>query len=240
MRKEEVATASKAIQKVLQEGLDVSAYFPLKLIGSEWSEGDFGSVEWYLQKAVKRKSSYGMQYNVTSIFRLCEQEIYQKQQPHLEFGLLSKDLYAEGTNFVYGETHPLNTFYKQGGIPGGCVLSVFRQRIWFEKESLLAVEKTCMHELAHVFWIPQRENLVEDSLGIHCVRGDCIMGQSNVKRLILWEDGRRERRFIDSLEIARKAKEREKRTGSCFCQDCLNELIQMKRNFVRFLFNKRI
>ncbi|MDI6806770.1 MAG: hypothetical protein QMD14_03055 [Candidatus Aenigmarchaeota archaeon] len=237
-----IEIAKNSINEALQEGIDVSRYFPLKVIGSGWHEGDFGSVEWYLENTRKRVRDYGTQYNVSDILNLCSREPHQKLQPHIEFGILSKDLYSENLNFVYGETLTLNPSYsKVGSVPAGCVVSLFRQELWFKEKSSLTLGKTCVHELAHIFHVPWRKENVEHSLGCHCVRGDCVMGQSNVTRKILWEEERKiETRFITSLEIAEKVLERKKKTGSSFCQDCLEDIVKAKKAWVYQFFKEEI
>jgi predicted Zn-dependent protease len=219
----EVKVAVDSIKRVIKEGIDISKYLPLKVIGP---------VDSYLEKARKRIGSYGIQYDVSHIFNLCKEDPY-REKPRIEFGILSKDLYSDDLNFVYGEAHPLANVQD---VLGGSIVSTFRPKLWFGNRFLLAFRKTCIHELGHVFWVPTRRKNVEYSLGVHCIRGDCVMGQSNVERKILWEEsGKIEKRFIDALEIAEKVEERIRKTGTPFCQDCLKELCEMKRNFEKFL-----
>ncbi len=227
VEKEEVEVAVDSIKRVIKEGVDISKYLPLKVIGA---------TDLYLEKARKRRGSYGIQYDVTHIFNLCKEDPY-REKPRIEFGILSKDLYSGDLNFVYGETHP---FANWGEVLGGIVVSTFRPKLWFGDQFLLAFRKTCIHELGHLFWVPTRRENVEYSLGVHCIRGDCVMGQSNVERKILWEEsGKIEKRFIDALEIAKRVENRVKKTGTPFCQDCLKELCEAKRNLENF-FKSRI
>jgi predicted Zn-dependent protease len=219
----EVKVAVDGIRRVIKEGVDISKYFPLKVIGG----GD-----WHLKQARKRRSIYGIQYDVSHIFNLCKNDP-SREKPRIEFGILSKDLYSDDLNFVYGETHPLTD---SEDVLGGCIVSTFRPKIWFGDKFSLAFGKSCIHEFAHIFWVPSREENVEYSLGTHCIRGDCVMGQSNVVRKILWEEsGKIEERFIDSLEIAERVEERIRKTGTPFCQDCLIELYEIKRRIEKFL-----
>jgi predicted Zn-dependent protease len=216
----EVKVAVDSIKRVIKEGVDISKYFPLKVIGN---------VDWYLKQARKRRGAYGIQYDVSHIFELCRNE--PREKPRIEFGILSKDIYSNGLNFVYGETHPLG--YSKD-VLGGCIVSTFRPKMWFGNKFLFAFGKSCIHEFAHLFLVPSRRENVEYSLGIHCIRGDCVMGQSNVERKILRENGEIEVKFIDSLEIAERVEERIRKTGTPFCQDCLMELYGVKRRIEKF------
>ena len=241
VEKEEKEIVRDSIKEVLREGIDVSDKFPLIDVGSIWKEGDFGRVEWYLEKAGKRIGSYGVQYNAASILALCNQEPYQKIQPHIDIGIVSVDLYSEGLNFIYGITSPLFCLPPFWNLPAGSIISTFRIKKWFRENYLPVLWNISLHELGHIYGLPLRRYNVEMSLGRHCIRGDCVMGQCNVEREILWEnEGKTEKRFISAEEIAVKSFIRKWNTGSAFCSDCREDLERSKRYWIKSPFNEEI
>jgi hypothetical protein len=231
---EYVDQAIYGMKRVLKEGVDVSTLFPIRRVGIGWMEGNFGSVEWYFKRARKKRGDYGLQYQASDVLRLCAREPYQRAEPHVEVGITGRDLFDDGMEFVYGVTWGFERdSYEEMGKIVGMVISCKRIGVWYGGRSPFVFRHMIMHETSHFFGVPSRTHGVEYSLGRHCVRGDCAVGQVNMRRYVE-EDGKEV--FIDALEAARRTARRLERTGSVFCEHCLNDLIRGKVYVVRELF----
>lgn len=225
------------LKLVLREGMNISPHFPIKTAGSQ-------GVEDYFSRAERRTGYFGWQYDATDILRFCETEPFQEIERHVEFGFTGKDLYAHNTDFVYGATNPLHqlSFQRVGNdragyriLVPGTLLSYRRIDYWYKDSAPRVFSKMVVHECSHIFDVPARRFNVEHSLGKHCIRADCVMGQVNVKRNVL-KDGRINVRFIDALESTKNVEERERETGSSFCEDCMRDLTESKNHFLNLLF----
>jgi hypothetical protein len=221
---EYISVCVDAIGCMLKEKLDISNNFPI-------FRGNDEILKKYFLSSFPRLGEYGLQYDANRIFELCDQE----HGKYVEIMITSYDLYAPNLRFCYGQTRSMaisgNKFTKPIAL-----MSHRRIDQWFPNYALKVWFKTCMHEFGHILGLVSREYNVEDSLGRHCIRRDCIMGQSNVERKVMLEDGRIETRFINALEVTKASQERFKRTGSYLCEDCQNELIQHKKFWLEKLF----
>ncbi len=215
-----------AIKIVLKEGFDISSYFPISL---EDSLESLEAVEKCFEQAGKRDGSYGTQYNVEDVLNLRASQ----RKEGIEIGVTSKDLFTSDTNFVYGIASPL--YRRLGKASARVIFSSCRIEKWYESFASKVLFKTAMHETAHIFGVPRRKEDVDYSLGWHCIRVDCVMGQSNMVRLVK-ENDRITRRFVDAGELTQKMLERMEQTGSPFCPKCKEDLIENKKIIIKRLF----
>lgn len=224
----------------LLEKLRMKEYFPVSYVGERFSDGEWGSAEFYFNhpQVKRRRNERGeLQVCGTDILNLCIREPWQRN-PHIEFLITGVDIWPgeEGVRFVYGITRHLvilpNDVY---GYPG-TVISSRRMEMYYDNPldifSLLAI-----HELGHLFGLPSgMRNDLEMSLGPHCIRADCAMSQVNVERKILLPDGRIEDRFIGADETNKFVEDRFRRTGEYFCESCLDDLEESRRVLLSKLF----
>lgn len=225
INREEKEVVLRSITEVLRiSGLQ--KFFPVSEIG------DKNKIDLYLKEARKR----GNQYNAGDILA----RLLREFKDGISVALVSRDLYEEGLNFVYGTTIPFIYHYGYASyinLPAGSIISLFRLRLWF-RNSYEVLFVLASHEFGHILGIPNRDYNVEDTLGTHCIRGDCVMGQVNVVRSVLKEDGKIETRFISADELSRNALRRYKETGSFFCEDCKRDL-DISRALILKLFGER-
>ncbi|MEM2934304.1 MAG: hypothetical protein QXL78_05190 [Methanocellales archaeon] len=215
-----------AIKIVLKEGLDITSYFSITL---ENSFEDLEAVEKCFEQAGKRKGSFGVQYNVEDVLNRRASE----GKEGIEIGVTAKDLFTPDTNFVYGIATSLHL--RLGKPSARVIFSSCRIEKWYESFAPKVLFKTAMHETAHIFGVPRRKEDVDYSLGWHCIRVDCVMGQSNMVRLVK-ENDKVTRRFVDASELTQKMLERMERTGSPFCSKCKEDLIENKKFLIKRLF----
>jgi len=61
------------------------------------------NVEWYEKQAF---NPYRNQVSEEKLWNLCGKEPWQYYHPHHELMIISKDMYSEGANFIFGSTIP--------------------------------------------------------------------------------------------------------------------------------------
>jgi len=169
---------------------------PRRYVGvGPWKSGDFGSIPWYVRAAYNPRRR---QVNSSELWRLLEREPWQMDR-HYELMILESDLYAPGTNFVFGETKPkiLNTgiiiednFYKSSRpLIRGTILSLNRIRRWYGKDWEIVLLGMLLHEEGHFYGLPSASNpnfIRERDIRMrsrldygHCNDRRCIMEQVN-------------------------------------------------------------
>lgn len=175
-----------------------------------WSAGDFGSADWYLQEANRRhpkeirNGPYGPQLWTWNFMRLFHKEPWQVT-PHWEVAIVNQDLYAAGTNFVFGETDvsfpaSLNSLRR------------FVEEIPDVPLRLAVVRRLLRHEVGHMLGLPGRNYRVEEKLGPHCTNV-CTMRQGM------------------SLPEWAKLTREEERQGTHFCRDCMNDFAMLRLKY---------
>ncbi len=194
---------------------------PRKHMGSKWSNGDFGSVAWYVKNAYNSRRK---QANLSDMFILTEQEPWQKTNPHFELMVLETDLFDEETNFVYGAAqkkivengrivvdglaHPEGRLY----VPG-IIISANRMKKGHGKNWESTFLTMFFHELGHFFGLPTTSNPNYMKEGDsrangyldfkHCDDSLCVMEQVDI-------DGR--------MNLLKKTKLLEKENLLYFCE----------------------
>ena len=129
-------------------------------------EKKYQSVDWYLEQG-RRKSNRPNQLRANTIVHLLLSEPWRQQTDHYDVLITHQDLYDEGLNFVVGSAiaHV------------GTVISVNRFRGLNEKLSYECIKTASIHEVGHVFGLPNpRRKDIAQSLGGHCING-CVMRQ---------------------------------------------------------------
>lgn len=211
-KREFIEAGIRALFELLKLGEDISNEFEIRIFGNfRVGHEDFENADWYFEKSLDKKRN---QVNASKLFNLCHIEPWQKSQPHIEVIFTSYDLYIDGTNFIFGLTIPYF----------GIVTSCHRIEKWCGKISPFAFFSITLHELGHLFSLPARIKNVEYKLGCHCVYKDCVMGQVNVY-------GR-----PDICEAALLILERYRNTKNYFCKECTEDLIRVKKEYIK---NKR-
>ena len=189
----EVAAVKIAITEIKQLYLKSQIY---DYGSNKWSVGDYSSADWYIEKATKR----GKQYSAMSILQMLNAEPWQKDNRHIDIFITSKDLYAEGCSYVFGQA------VFEWGV---AVQSTYRFKSagLDDKSRTACIRRLVLHELGHLLGIakPGRQFTVE-SLGSHCSNIPCVMHQGMSVRE--WE----------SLSIMELDKHQ------TYCQDCMSEL----------------
>src|SRR5680860_421165 len=127
----------------------------------------YSSVLWYLQQGDVNNSS---QLDVERILDAFRAEPWQTANPHFDVLVTGFDLCAADCNFCIGAALP--------GI--GAVISTARWEGFSERDQFQLIKAETMHEVGHVFGLPNfnRTDLVQ-SLGGHC-QNICIMRQGNL------------------------------------------------------------
>jgi predicted Zn-dependent protease len=168
---------------------------PRLYVGGSWKKGDFGSVEWYEKQAF---NPYRNQVSGEKLWELCGKEPWQHYHPHYELMIISKDMYSEGANFIFGSTIPkissagiiLSDFNSEGRPEvRGCIISLNRILKYYGSRWRTALRGIIIHELGHFYGLPASENpnyiwpgsnWMKSSLDLyHCNRRDCMMEQIN-------------------------------------------------------------
>lgn len=175
-----------------------------------WSQGAYSSPDWYAREAERRQREvrnlgHGRQINVNNLTRLFYEEPWQ-QNPHWEVAIVNTDLYADGTNFVFGITQPDFAASIQSvrrlidSIPTGELRTAMVRRL-------------LRHEVGHMFGLPgyNRSN-TEEKLGRHCTNV-CTMRQG-----------------ISIPEWAQLTQQ-EVRNNVHFCGDCQNYLSRVRNRY---------
>lgn len=175
-----------------------------------WSEGDFGSADWYLREANRRHlkeirgGPYGPQLWTRNFMSLFYKEPWQVT-PHWEVAIVNQDLYAAGTNFVFGETDvtfpaSLNSLRR------------FIEEIPDAPRRLAVIRRLLRHEVGHMLGLPGRNHRVEEKLGSHCTNV-CTMRQGM------------------SLREWAQLTQQESRAGIHFCNDCMGVLARIRPRY---------
>lgn len=203
--------AQAALQGVVEAVTASGQKRNIVTLGSRsWSEGEFSSADWYVQEAVRRQREirdhgYGQQINVYNLTRQFYEEPWQ-ENPHWEVAIVNIDLYADGTNFVFGVTQP--DF-------AASVQSVRRliDSVSAGELRLAMVRRLLRHEVGHMFGLPSwdRRN-TEEKLGTHCTNV-CTMRQG-----------------MSISEWAQLTKQ-EVQNNVHFCGDCQNDFDKVRTHF---------
>jgi len=175
-----------------------------------WSEGAFSSADWYVQEAARRQREvrnlgHGRQINVNNLTHQLYEEPWQ-ENPHWEVAIVNTDLYADGTNFVFGVTQPDFAASVQSvrrlidSVPAGELRAAMVRRL-------------LRHEVGHMFGLPSwnRRN-TEEKLGTHCTNV-CTMRQGM------------------SIPEWAQLTQQETRNNVHFCGDCHNDLARVRDRF---------
>ena len=169
---------------------------PRKHMGDSWTQGDFGSIEWYVKQAHHKRRR---QANMQILWKLFESEPWQEERHH-ELVVLESDLYmgSEDNNFVFGETRikmlPDGRIFSDTHTDGkpyvtGIVQSLNRIRKWCGNSWRDNFFISLLHELGHFFGVPSRlnPNYITQNIAInyldegHCDDRGCIMEQINIE-----------------------------------------------------------
>jgi len=221
------------IRYVLSEGLDVSQFFPVKLIGDNWFDGSYGSVAWYLYNCEKEVGSYGLQYRASDLLELFKFDILQWSDPHIKILITEKSLYERDVDGRVFCVHSMvkrlvsRSFKKfkvkeQIGVNvPGIVFSVCGIEKYYKQMAKAAFIILSIREIARLFGVLERANEVKREYEKRCIKDDCVMG---VGKYI------REKKEIENIS------KRSEETDSFFCETCKNELIERKKHWVRSLF----
>lgn len=174
-----------------------------------WGRGDYSSADWYLNKALEtqgevRDRGCGKQVNASILINQFYEEPWQ-EKPHWEVSIVNKDLYMEGTNFVFGATRP--EFAASVQSVRRLIDSVSDKELRSEM-----IRRLLRHEVGHMFGLPGRNFNVEQKLGSHCTNV-CTMRQGM------------------SIPEWAKLTQEENRQNVHFCQDCINVLSQKRNQF---------
>jgi hypothetical protein len=232
--------------------IDMREYFPIHYVGEKWSEGEFGSSEWYFEQLSKRENEFSEpQYSISPIGFFCRHEPWQKN-PHIEIVVTGVDIWdGQSTNFIYGATHSLIRYnYVDMDVTRGemsvsasfslypyLIISPYRMEKYYKNPSEI-FELLAFHEAGHLFGLPNRAREgIEEVLGTHCRRIDCAMSQVEVRRNVLYPSGGEGKKYVSVGETWDFVSERLRKTGSPFCERCLKDLKENKRILEIFLFN---
>ncbi len=174
-----------------------------------WSEGAFSNADWYVEEARRRQQEvrnlgHGQQLNVDHLIHQFYEEPWQAN-PHWEVAIVNTDLYADGTNFVFGVTQP--DF-------AASVQSVRRliDSVRAGELRTAMVRRLLRHEVGHMFGLPGRNYHVEQKLGRHCTNV-CTMRQGM------------------SLPEWAQLTQQEERYQVHFCNDCMSDLRRVKDHY---------
>ena len=156
----------------------------------------YESMAWYVRQALDPKRG---QAKTGTFWRLFDAEPYQRTTPHYELAVLDTDLFAESTNFVYGETHmkisnggTILPDLTQTGEPNvrGLIQSTAQMRRRYGARWDEAFSGILLHELGHFYGLPDIENPDFLTIGdprckgpidvAHCDKQECVMEQVNI------------------------------------------------------------
>ena len=170
---------------------------PRKHIKSNyWFNGDFGSLDWYINKAYDKERN---QARTDILWNLFDTEPFQDEEEHHELVILNSDLFNLRTNFIYGETRPkvsndgiiFGDFSDDGKkrFVSGSIQSDYRMRQYGSKweEAFFSI---LVHEIGHFYglaatnspnYISENDPRCKGPLDIrHCNDRYCIMEQVNI------------------------------------------------------------
>lgn len=154
-------------QNKLFPGLNITVYG-----ASAWCKGEYSSADWYINKTMRVSRPFGEQLNADHLQDLVSNEPWQKEDPHIDIVITSRDLTAfdcdDWLNFVFGEADGRVT-----------VQSVARFRQLSDTDRYLAIRAVIHHELGHIYGLAadvSRSN-TEYNLGPHCTNYGCLMRQ---------------------------------------------------------------
>jgi hypothetical protein len=195
-------TASSELENIVDRALSVfekigNVQIPRQHMGAgPWKIGEFGSMSWYVQQALDPQRR---QVQTDKLLSLFEREPYQKTAPHHELAVLDTDLFAPGTNFVYGVTRmkvshtgDVVADSDELGNPRvtGLIQSTHRMKKWYAGDWKQAFFGILLHEMGHFYGLPDANSpsfLTADdprwkgSLDTyHCNERGCIMEQVNI------------------------------------------------------------
>ena len=163
-------------QQAIIDGLEeFKKYLPgreIVIFGSKkWSEGDYSSADWYIEKAKRIKG----QISAPSILDLMSNEPWQKANPHVDVFFVSHDLSAPGLNYCFGMSRGKLT-----------VQSILRYRMLPSNDRYLSIKAVVQHELGHTYGLAGdlRRSNTEYKLGSHCTNYGCVMRQG--MNLVEW------------------------------------------------------
>lgn len=126
----------------------------------------YHSVEWYVADA-QAKSDRRSQLNAHAVLVAFQLEPWRTASPHYDIMVVTDDLYdGDTTSFVIG--------LASAGL--GMIVSTHRWRGLDRISQRECLKTATMHELGHVFGLPDRDFRVEHSIGRHCTN-TCIMRQ---------------------------------------------------------------
>lgn len=150
---------------------------PRRYVGSSWSDGEYGSVKWYVDQAF---NPIRRQVNFDNFWHLVEREPWQKDQ-HLELFVLDRDMYYGDNTFIFGYTHKLISTF--GSKVKGIVVSLNRIRQYNNWQS--SFFNILLHEQGHFYGVPMpNPNYISHSTidldRGHCNDRNCVMEQVNI------------------------------------------------------------
>ena len=180
----------RKIYEIVESGFNfierkTSVKIPRRYVKGFIRDGDFGSIKWYIQNAYNHERE---QVSFPDLWKLFNEEPWQREDPHYEFVILESDLYAPRLNFVFGGTIPKITPYGEirYGVCG-TVISVYRYKKWYSKDWPQTFFGAIVHELGHFHGLSSSENpnfirendpRAKSELDYeHCDNPSCIMEQ---------------------------------------------------------------
>jgi predicted Zn-dependent protease len=163
-------TGVKGHRRVFVESAikDLLKSVPADLPGENFYKGRADEIMRLGRDNARRDEDGDYQVDAAVMIDKISSDVWRSGQDRYELLVTTIDLYAPDLNFMFGVSAPQL----------GCVFSFKR----FREAGVLAIEtaKTVlMHELGHTFGLPgaTRTKAIEESLGRHCTRKDCIMRQ---------------------------------------------------------------
>lgn len=184
-------------------------------LGSQsFGQGEYLNPEWYVddtlrKQELRKNAGYGQQLVASSVMQHFYREPWQ-EQPHWEVFVINRDLTdwggKEWLNFVFGST---NT-----GFPAS-VQSITRLTAEIPAGDLrnAMIRRLLRHETGHMFGLPRKNRSnTEQKLGTHCVNV-CTMRQGM------------------SIPEWAKLTTEESKKGVHFCNDCKNDLDQVRNKY---------
>lgn len=177
-------------------------------------EKPFSNPDQYIETCLniqkfKRDRGYGMQIDVGWLFGLFLQDPIQSKLPHWKVFITNHDLTGQNEYGQYVEYGFGNTSQQFGF----SIISLARfTRNAGTHDRKAGVRRSIMHEIGHLFQLPNRTFHIEENLGTHCINV-CVMRQGNsVKKWI-------------QLGIE------ERKNGVIFCGDCQKDLGRLQANY---------